>query len=412
MDQLRIPVEAQEFNLFGKAARNQNPACPRNFPCNSAPFRRISSHLVTGPALIQKPWIKWMLLLLFWTVLGFASAGQLYLSRWKFGTPVPWDMAMSRALPDWYVFALLSVPALWIGRRFPAVGKQWPRSLAVHLVAGVAFSIGWIALRAGFEEWRTRGAEDPLTFSAAFNQALGAAFLFNLLVYWGIVAGQNAFTYYWKFHERELHAAELETRLTEARLQALQMQLNPHFLFNTLNAIASLMHKDVDAADRMIVRLSELLRYALDSTNEQVVPLRQELDFLGRYLDIQRARFGERLSIRHEVADEVLGARVPNLILQPLVENAIEHGLEPQARPGEIVLRARVDGDRVILDVEDNGVGLKNGAQPTDGIGLSNTRARLQQLYGGRQTLRLSGGSRGGVLVRMEIPLQTSEGQS
>lgn len=361
---------------------------------------------MTGPALLQKTWSKWILLFLFWTVLGLAFAGQHYLSRSKSGAPVSWNLAMGRALADWYVFALLSVPALWVGRRFPAAGPRWPQALAVHLLVSAAFSIGWMCLRAGFEEWRTRGDEDPVTFSAAFSQALGATFFFNLLVYWGIVAGQNAFTYYWKFHERELHAAELETRLTEARLQALQMQLNPHFLFNTLNAIASLMHKDVDAADRMIVRLSELLRYALDSTNEQEVPLRQELDFLGRYLDIQRARFGERLAIRYEVSDDVLAARVPNLILQPLVENSIEHGIEPQARPGQIVLRAWRQGGRLILEVEDNGAGLKSGAKPADGIGVSNTRARLQQLYGSNQRFDFKSGAGSGLVAGLEIPFR------
>ena len=363
---------------------------------------------MTGPQLIRQPWSKWILLFLFWTILGLAFAGQLYLSRSKIGAPVSWTFAMGRALGDWYVFALLSVPALWLGRRFPAAGPRWPKALSVHLLTSAAFSLGWMVLRAAFEHWRTRGAEDPVTFSAAFSQALGATFFFNLLVYWGIVAGQNAFTYYWKFHERELHAAALETRLTEARLQALQMQLNPHFLFNTLNAIASLMHKDVDAADRMIVRLSELLRYALDSTNEQEVPLRQELDFLGRYLDIQRARFGERLTVRQQIADEVLNARVPNLILQPLVENAIEHGIEPHARPGEIILRALLRDGRLILEVEDNGVGLAKGLQPVDGIGLSNTRARLQQLYGPAQRLELNTGSNGGLTVRIDIPFHES----
>ena len=171
------------------------------------------------------------------------------------------------------------------------------------------------------------------------------------------------------------------------------------------------MHKDVDAADRMIVRLSELLRYALDSTNEQEVPLHRELDFLGRYLDIQRARFGERLTVNHQIADEVLHARVPNLILQPLVENAIEHGIEPHARPGEIILRALRRDGRLILEVEDNGVGLAKGSQPVDGIGLSNTRARLQQLYGPEQRLELKGASGGGLTVRIDIPFRESAPQ-
>jgi LytS/YehU family sensor histidine kinase len=251
---------------------------------------------------------------------------------------------------------------------------------------------------------------DPLTFGAAFSQALVAARFFTFLIYWGIVIGQHAFAYYQKFHERELHAAELETRLTQARLQALQMQLNPHFLFNTLNAISSLMHKDVEAADRMIVQLSDLLRYALESTEAQEVPLRQELDFLDRYLDIQRARFGERLVICHEVEAETLTARVPNLVLQPLVENAIQHGLEPRARAGQIVLRARRRDEALEVEVQDNGVGLANGATPTEGIGLSNTRARLEQLYGSRQRLDFLDAPGGGLVVRIRIPWRNDAG--
>ena len=158
----------------------------------------------------------------------------------------------------------------------------------------------------------------------------------------------------------------------------------------------------------MIVRLSELLRYALDSTNDQEVPLFQELDFLGRYLDIQRARFGERLTIKQEIAEDVLNARVPNLILQPLVENAIEHGIEPHARPGVIVVRAKRREGRLVLEVEDNGGGLVQEMKPAEGIGLSNTRARLQQLYGEQQRLDFKAGSGGGLTVQIEMPFRAS----
>ena len=357
---------------------------------------------------IRKHWPKWLLLFLFWTVLGLAFAGQLYLSRAKVGSPVTWAFALERALADWYVFAALSIPALWLARRFPFAGRRWRQAVAVHLIASAFFSFAWMALRAAIEEWQTRGDIFHVTFSDAFSRALVATLFFNLLVYWGIIAGQNAFAYYSKFNERELHAAALETRLTEARLQALQMQLNPHFLFNTLNAISSLMHKDVEAADKMIVQLSDLLRYALESTKEQEVPLRQELDFLNRYLEIQRARFGDRLVVRHEIAPETLSANVPNLVLQPLVENAIQHGIEPHARPGQIILRARRENGALELEVQDNGVGLANGAIPAEGVGLSNTRARLQQLYGSGQRLELLSAPGGGLVVQIRIPWRES----
>jgi signal transduction histidine kinase len=358
--------------------------------------------------MIRTLWPKWILLFLFWTLVGLAFAGQVYLSRPDIG----WASALGRALGDWYVFAVLSVPAMWAASRFPFAARQWRLALLVHLISGAVFSLGWMTLRAGLEHWRTRNAIDPVTFSAAFNQALGATFFWNFLIYWGIIIGQHAFAYYQKFHEREVQSAELETRLTQARLQALQMQLNPHFLFNTLNAISSLMHKDVEEADRMIVHLSDLLRYAMESTEAQEVPLRQELDFLDRYLQIQQARFGERLVVRREVAEETLDARVPNLVLQPLVENAIEHGIAPHARVGEVVLRARRREGRLELEVQDNGAGLPPGQPLVDGIGLSNTRARLLQLYGPAQELRLVNGDGGGLIVRISIPWQAEAAPS
>lgn len=363
--------------------------------------------MTAGPP-IQRPWMKWTLLFLFWSALGLGFAVQFYVSRARSDLPIPWSVALGRYLPDGYIYGLLSIPAIFVARRFPAASPDWSLALPVHVISGALFSLGWMVLRAAWEHWRTRTAPVPMSFDAAFSQALGLTFFFNLLVYGGIVAAHTAVTYYRKFHERELHAVALEKRLTEARLQALQMQLNPHFLFNTLNAIASLMHTNVDAADRMLIRLSELLRYALDSTDEQEVPLRKELDFLGRYLDIQRTRFGERLVIREEIAPETLDARVPNLILQPLVENAIEHGIEPRARAGEIVLRARQANGKLTLEVCDNGQGLAEGKPPKDGIGLSNTRARLQQLHGAQQHFEIVPNSPSGVIVRLELPFRPS----
>jgi signal transduction histidine kinase len=338
-------------------------------------------------------------------VLGFAFAGQLYLSRSKIGDPVTWIFALSRALADWYTFMLLSLPVLWLAQRFQFERGRWQQAFSIHLIGSAIFSIAWMALRAVVEQWQTRGEMHPIPFAAAFGRALVATFFFNLLVYWGIVIVRHAFAYYWKFHEREVHTAELETRLTQARLQALQMQLNPHFLFNTLNAIASLMHKDVEAADRMITQLSDLLRYTLESTEAHEVPLRQEVDFLDRYLEIQQARFGDRLTVRREIAAETLDALVPNLLLQPLVENALNHGIAPHARPGQIVLRTARQNDRLQLEVQDTGAGLPTN-RVSEGVGLANTRARLLQLYGSAQRLELLNVSEGGLLVRVTMPFR------
>jgi LytS/YehU family sensor histidine kinase len=221
-----------------------------------------------------------------------------------------------------------------------------------------------------------------------------------------MVAVTCAFDFYRKYRERKLRAIELESRLVQAKLQALQMQLNPHFLFNSLHSISALMHKDIDAADRMISRLSELLRAALDNTERQEVPLRQELQFLRRYLEIEQIRFGSRLRVEINAAPETLDASVPNLILQPLVENAIRHGIEPHARPGRIRFGARRQADELTLEVHDNGGGLASPS-PLDGVGLSNTRARLRSLYGEAHILEFCTPPEGGLLVRLILPFHS-----
>jgi len=359
------------------------------------------------PNLRRQPWLKVLLAFAFWTFIGLAFAGQLYLSKAKVDDPVTWSFAVGRSLADWYVFALLSLPALWLARRFSLGDAQWGLNLFTHLAASALFSVAWMTLRAAVEVWLTQGGAGDVTFAAAFNRALVTTFFYNLLIYWVIISVGYAFDYYRKFNEREVRAVELEKRLTEARLQALQMQLNPHFLFNTLHAISSLMHQDVEAADRMLVRLSDLLRHALESTNTQEVTLREELDFLSRYAEIEQTRFGDRLKIEMNIASETLDALVPNLVLQPLLENAIRHGIEPHARAGRIQVSARRDGDSLKLEVRDNGGGLVNG-EVAEGVGLSNTRARLQQLYSERQSFRLSNAANGGVAVSVTLPFHTS----
>ena len=228
---------------------------------------------------------------------------------------------------------------------------------------------------------------------------------FNVPIYWVIVSVAHALTYYRRSQERERKALELEGRLSEAKLQSLRMQLHPHFLFNTLNAIATLIHKDPKAADEMIGNLSELLRATLD-TGQQEVSLRQELAFLDRYLEIQQARFGERLRIERRIDTAALGGRVPTLILQPLVENAIRHGIEPQPGTGVVSINAALKEGLLQLEIRDNGQGLKSGPE---GIGLANTRARLQALYGDASRLVLQSGADGGCSVQVQIPFRDED---
>jgi sensor histidine kinase YesM len=352
--------------------------------------------------IINKRWAKWLLGFAFWTLVGLSFASQFYITSTEAGQPISWKQAISYALGDWYVFALLSIPVALLARRFRFEAGSWGRSLVVHLLGSAVFSLAYMVLRAWVGQWQ--GAS---SFSAAFQRLLLKTWPYDLLIYWVIVAVRHAFDYYRKYRERELRTLELEKGLAQAKLQALQMQLNPHFLFNTLHSISALMHRDVEAADGMITRLSDLLRAALAGADTQEVTLRQELRFLERYLEIEKIRFGPRLAIQMDIAPDTFEAQVPNLILQPLVENAIRHGIEPRARPGRIELRARREANILALDVCDNGAGLPKKGQIEEGVGLSNTRARLRELYGEAHRFELSGGPEGGLRVQLSIPFRT-----
>lgn len=358
---------------------------------------------MSDDVLIQKPWLKWTLGFGLWTLIGISFASQFYISSAKAGLPVTWSQAASNALGDWYVFALLSVPAARLGRAFSLEGPGWKLGVTLHLLAGVCFSLLYILIRAAVATFQHDSSGGTIGYARAFPPLLLRTWHFNFLVYWVIIAVTHTFDYYRKYQERELRASELEKSLAEARLQALQMQLNPHFLFNTLHAISSLMRRNVDAADRMIARLSELLRYALENTDAQEVPLGQEIHFLRRYVEIEETRFGARLSVKFDIDPAAEKALVPNLILQPLVENAIRHGIEPHARPGRVFITARLEGERLHLSVADNGGGIPDSGHE-EGVGLSNTRARLEHLYGPDHDFELRQGPHGGLETALTIP--------
>jgi two-component system LytT family sensor kinase len=368
--------------------------------CGNLPATESTGNMTITRAL-QRHWIKWLLAFAFWTAIGLSFAFQFYISSAKAGIEVTWKQAVSYALGDWYVFALLSIPVTWLAGRFPFESGRRARSWIVHIPASLVFSITYMVLRAWVGTWQSEAR-----FAEAFQPLLVKTWHFNLLIYWVIVAVSFAFNYYRKFRERELRAAELEKSLAQAKLKALQMQLNPHFLFNSLHSISALMHQNVEAADRMIVRLSDLLRAALESSDSQQVTLREELAFLQKYLEIEKIRFGSRLTVNMDVAGNTLDAQVPNLILQPLIENAIRHGIEPHSKPGCIELRAYCADGVLMLDVSDNGNGMAKPGSVSEGVGLSNTRDRLRTLYGEAHCFELANRPEGGLRVRLSIPLR------
>ncbi len=381
--------------------------------------------------------------LLFWTVLGLAFAAQLVVTG-----SLEWQQALRFPIHDWAPWVPLTPLVFALALQFPLERGRWPASLIVHLAACIVTLVAceWIshfiepAARPPREALARhyRGGEDPENGlpprplpedpererererNPEHRQrppgphvlpggGFSARARVNLPIYWIIVSVAHASLFYRRSLDRERKALELAAGLAQAKLQALRMQLQPHFLFNTLNAISTLVHRDARRADEMIGNLSDFLRLTLETADQQEIPLRQELDFLDHYLAIEQVRFGERLRVTREIAPEVLSALVPSLILQPLVENAIRHGLEPSRQAGLLTITAsRADG-LVRLVVRDNGVGLKStpAASGREGIGLANTRARLRELYGEAARLELKDGPAGGLAVEIILPFHT-----
>ena len=344
-------------------------------------------------------------LAVFWTLVGLAFASQFYLSSTLLGRSITWGQAISYSLGDRYVWAFLSVPILMLARRFPPEGGAPWRTAGIHLVAALVASLVYVVVRSLVGQVHSLLIDEPVTFAEIFRPLLVKTFPFNLLVYGVIISISHAIDYYRKYHERTVHTLELEKHLAEARLQALLRQLKPHFLFNTLNGIASLMHSDVDAADRMLVRLGELLRLTMSHPGQPLTRLRDEIAFIEKYLEIERIRFRDRLSVSYDFEPAALEAEVPSLILQPLVENAIRHGIEPHARSGHLELSARRTPEFIELIVRDNGAGQPPGGFTRVGIGIGNTRARLTELYGERHRFELANHPDGGLVVRVILPV-------
>jgi len=340
-----------------------------------------------------------------WTVLGLLSVAQTALFMTQRGTPVPWGSLVPRLMLDWYTCAIFTPAFLWLARRYPLDAAHWRRAVPVTLAVSIVCVVLKYALFVPLQ--RIAFGTRNMTLGQAFTSALAANFFIELMIFWAVIGAVHAYLVTRRLQEREQLAAELRTRLTEARLEALQGQLRPHFLFNTLNGISTLIHTDPQAADRMVVQLGELLRASLDHSGAQEIRLDDELALLEQYLAIMQARFHDRLQVELNVDPGARHAFVPHFILQPLVENAIEHGIARRAGAGRIRITAGADRARrsLRLTVEDDGPGAPDETE--EGIGLTNTRLRLQQLYGSDQSLLMTRGSLDGVEVNMVLPLRT-----
>jgi len=351
----------------------------------------------------------WWLVTAFWLFIALASALEMAVFQ-SANIGQALVVALVRLLP--WIF--LTPIVVWVSSAFTLGRSTWKYSLCVHL-ALCTLSMGIVGVFAYLSPpVPSLARPDPAEVSRANREGRDTAFLvlrritYQLPVFWGLVGVAHALRFYEHTKTRERREAELETRLAQARLQALRMQLNPHFLFNTLNSIASLVHEQPQA-EEMIEALSDLLRLTLSASDRQEVALREELHFLERFLLIEQIRFGDRLHVEKHIQASALDAVVPILILQPVVENAVKHGIETQIAPGVIRIGVERVGEVLRLEVSDNGRGLgaSGDGKVKEGVGLSNTRARLKELYGARASLELHPGKPCGLSVQIQIPWRT-----
>jgi len=364
----------------------------------------------------------------FWTALALLTAANRLVDQGDFTlTAVPHAVPIGLAFQQMYLWALLTPLIFWLAGRFSVEqSNTWVKILILIAIGIViAFSVDLLnsTLVRNFATGTEGGSHGARGFGRSGGPGAGGTFsvlrgpmiLNHFIIYWGVLSAGFARDYFLRFRAHELETArlqaetaQLQTQLAEARLTALNAQLNPHFLFNTLHAVSSLVERDPRGVRRMIARLSELLRYTLDGGAEHEVVLAQEIAFLERYLEIMQIRFQGQLEIDVQIGDDARDALVPNLILQPLVENAVKHGVDKVSGTGKIRIVGRREVDRLVLSVSDNGPGPQKIAKLDEaGVGLANIRQRLEQLYGSAQSLTLAESPSGGTVAQIVMPFRT-----
>lgn len=362
--------------------------------------------------MVRPPsWLRsrWVIVTGLWSIPGVISTSQHFVLSSYRKTDIDVGRAAIVEFLPWLVWAAATPLIVALRRRWPPVGPRWWAHLPLHLVANAAtatvhtslvYALGRLSGREAFVTYSAGQMIPPMLIKGAFV---------HLLAYWVLMAVCHGLDVQRRYRETALQRAQLEARLVEAQLDAVKAQLHPHFLFNTLNTISVLMRKGENAgAIKMVGGLADLLRRSLSSLRREFVTLDEELDFIRRYVEIQTTRFSDRLRVVIDVGAGLGLALVPNLILQPIVENAIKHGLASRAGDGSIAIVARSDPDRarLLIEVRDDGVGLGESRHAGTGIGLAHVRQRLDQLYRGQHRFSIATRQPAGAAATMEIPLQ------
>jgi signal transduction histidine kinase len=379
----------------------------------SAPTPLPSDPVDDGAARLLRH--RWPLVLGVWSVPALLAAFETWMFWRMSGRDAPFWRAVVMEGPAWLTYALATPAIFALGRRLPLRRPRLGRTLATHLVCALVAGAAYTGL-ATYTSQLFAVTPRPMPFVRYWASWFLSALPLTTLTYFGILGAGLALTYFAESKRRETEAARLAAQLAEARLGALRMQLHPHFLFNTLNAVTVLARDgDTRGVARMLTLLGDLLREVLRTDAAHHVPLDEELAFVRRYLEIERVRFADRLTVHEAVDDAARGALVPAFVLQPLVENALRHGLAPRAAGGVVQVGARLvraahaqgaDADGVELWVRDDGAGLPADWAGADdyGIGLSNTAARLAELHGGHAALSVVRAAGGGTVATVRLP--------
>lgn len=375
---------------------------------NTAPFENSSLSFAKS----RKFWKRLALIWGIWTFIGIVFTLQMYFASYRSERPALFLTSLYVQMTWAYLWALATPLVLLAAAKLPIERNNWLRSTLLHVpislvISGVAMAIGHVML------WLYLGWSVGKPFSfVVMGRFVLDNFSEGLGIYLMIALTSYALSYYRRYRESQLRTFQLEAQLSKAQLEALKMQLQPHFLFNTLHSISALLSQDTEAARRMITRLGDFLRMTLENSGSEEVTLQQEMEFLSCYLAIERIRFQDRLTTRMDIPNDTLNAKVPNLILQPIVENAIRHGIAPRSTPGLIEIEARQLNGLIRIQVRDNGPGLSEHRMTENpcnsGLGLANTEKRLESLYGQQHVLDLRNNPNGGFVVTMEIPFHTN----
>ena len=354
---------------------------------------------------------KFILLFVSWIAFAFLFALQGYVSSIYLGQSSSFELLLAIWLISSCGWLILTPVVLHFSKKFTIKRGQIFQNLVIHLAAAIILAVVHLSIIVVFRQMLLGNPTETFVFSKTFQRLFLSNFNFDFLIYWILVGGWHLWNINRRYIMREretsrlaLQTSQLETKLAQSQLDALKMQLHPHFLFNALNSISVLMYDDVKSANQMLINLSELLRIALRSENTQEVCLKDELEFLHRYLEIEQVRFESRLNMEFAIDDETLNAKVPSLVLQPLVENAIRHGIAPLAGKGKIFIESRRENNFVEIIVSDNGAGIGNSLTKSHGIGLRNTRERLEKLYGKEHQFEAGSSVNGGFCVKIRIP--------